>query len=91
MDTYMQEDRFWWMAFDYKGQLVNNWNPWCNANVLQCFLLLENDKNKLADAVYSTMVKKDHPIGGMLLEKCMIICNCCMTLREENCLCSRTL
>ena len=59
IDTYMQEDRFWWMAFDYKGQLVNNWNPWCNANVLQCFLLLENDKNKLADAVYRTMVSVD--------------------------------
>ena len=59
MDTYMREDRFWWMAFDYKGQLVNNWNPWCNANVLQCFLLLENDKDKLAQAVYRTMVSTD--------------------------------
>ena len=59
MDTYMRENRFWWMAFDYKGQLVNNWNPWCNANVLQCFLLLENDKDKVADAVYRTMVSTD--------------------------------
>lgn len=59
MDTYMRENRFWWMAFDYKGQLVNNWNPWCNANVLQCFLLLENDKDKLAEAVHRTMVSTD--------------------------------
>ena len=28
-------------------------------SVLQCFLLLENDKNKLADAVYRTMVSVD--------------------------------
>lgn len=60
LDTYMKEDRFWWMAFNYKpGTLVNNWNPWCNFNVLQCFLLLENDKEKLAEAVHRTMVSVD--------------------------------
>ncbi len=60
LDTYMKEDRFWWMAFNYKpGALVNNWNPWCNSNVLQCFLLLENDKETLAKAVYRTMVSVD--------------------------------
>ena len=48
------------MAFNYKpGTLVNNWNPWCNFNVLQCFLLLENDKEKLAEAVHRTMVSVD--------------------------------
>lgn len=60
LDTYMNEDRFWWMAFNYKpGALVNNWNPWCNFNVLQCFLLLEKDKDKLAKAVHRTMVSVD--------------------------------
>lgn len=60
LDPYMNEDRFWWMAFDYKpGTMVNNWNPWCNFNVLQCFLLLENDKDKLANAVYRTMISVD--------------------------------
>lgn len=60
LDTYMQEDRFWWMAFNLKpGGMVNNWNPWCNFNVLQCFLLLENDRNKLAEAVYRTMLSVD--------------------------------
>ena len=60
LNTYMNEDRFWWMAFNYKpGAMVNNWNPWCNFNVLQCFLLLENDKEKLAKAVYRTMVSVD--------------------------------
>ncbi|MDR0418853.1 MAG: heparinase II/III-family protein, partial [Prevotellaceae bacterium] len=60
MDTYMNEDRFWWMAFDLKpGATVNNWNPWCNSNVLQTFLLLENDRDKLAEAVYRTMASTD--------------------------------
>ena len=60
LDTYMNEDRFWWMAFDYKpGMMVNNWNPWCNFNVLQCFFLLEKDKDVLAEAVYRTMVSVD--------------------------------
>lgn len=60
LDTYMNEDRFWWMAFNYKpGTLVNNWNPWCNFNVLQCFLLLENDTETLVKAVHRTMVSVD--------------------------------
>ncbi|WP_106831618.1 heparinase II/III family protein [Parabacteroides pacaensis] len=60
MEPYMKEDRFWWMAFNLKpGGLVNNWNPWCNSNVLQCFLLLEQDKDNLAKAVYRTMVSVD--------------------------------
>jgi hypothetical protein len=71
LDTYMQEDRFWWMAFNLEpGGMVNNWNPWCNFNVLQCFLLLENDRDKLAEAVYRTMLSTDkfinytHTDGG---------------------------
>ena len=64
LDTYMNEDHFWWMAFNLKpGGLVNNWNPWCNFNVLQCFFLLENDRDKLAKAVYRTMTSVDHIIN----------------------------
>lgn len=60
LDTYMNVDRFWWMAINYKpGSLVNNWNPWCNSNVLQCFLLLEKDPEVLAKAVYRSMVSVD--------------------------------
>jgi len=60
LDAYMNDSSFWWMAFDYKsGMMVNNWNPWCNFNVLQTFFLLENDRDKLAEAVYRTMVSVD--------------------------------
>lgn len=62
---YMTEDRFWWMAFNAKDEktLVNNWNTWCNSNVLQCFLLLENDPEKLAKAMYRSMVSVDKYIN----------------------------
>jgi len=64
LDTYMNENHFWWMAFNLKpGGMVNNWNPWCNFNVLQCFFLLENDRDKLAKAVYRTMTSVDHFIN----------------------------
>jgi hypothetical protein len=53
LDPYMNNDHFWWMAVNYRpGMLVNNWNPWCNSNALMCFMLLENDKEMLAKAIY---------------------------------------
>jgi hypothetical protein len=60
LDTFANDHSFWWMAFDYTpGMLVNNWNPWCNFNVLQCLFLLENNPDKLAEGVYNTMVSVD--------------------------------
>lgn len=60
LDPYMQRSDFWWMVFDYKPDvLVNNWNPWCNFNALNCFLLLENNPDRLAEAVLRTMISTD--------------------------------
>lgn len=61
MDTYLaQGERFWWTGFREEGShTINNWNPWCNCNILQCFLLLEEDPDRLADAVYRTMQSVD--------------------------------
>ena len=60
LDPYMNNDREWWMAFQWKpGMIINNWNPWCNSNALQCFLLMENNKDKLAKAVYRSMQSVD--------------------------------
>lgn len=60
LDAFMNDSSFWWMAFNYEpGMMVNNWNPWCNFNVLQTFFLLENDRDKLAEAVFRTMVSVD--------------------------------
>lgn len=60
IDAYLNNNDFWWMAIDYKeGMMINNWNPWCNFNVLQTLLLMENDNNKLANGVWKTMISVD--------------------------------
>lgn len=38
LKPYMTNDSFWWMGRNYDGRMLNNWNPWCNSNVLMCFL-----------------------------------------------------
>jgi len=60
----MARSDYWWQAFHAKpGTLVNNWNPWCNSNVLACFLLMEENKDKLAAAVHRTMTSVDQFIN----------------------------
>lgn len=61
MDTYLAHaERFWWTGLrEDSNHTINNWNPWCNCNVLQCFLLLEDDPDRLADAVCRTMESVD--------------------------------
>lgn len=64
LEPYINRSDFRWMAFNATPETqVNNWNPWCNFNVLNCFLLLENDPDKLAEAVYRTMVSVDQFIN----------------------------
>lgn len=60
LQPYMERSDFWWQALNYKpGTLVNNWNPWCNFNVLTSFLLMEEDQQKLAAAVHRSMSSVD--------------------------------
>lgn len=59
LDPYMQRDDYWWQALNPTQKFVNNWNPWCNFNVLNCCLLLENNPQKLAQAVARTMQSVD--------------------------------
>ena len=64
LEPYMARSDFWWQALNYKpGMMVNNWNPWCNFNVLTCFLLLEENRDTLAAAVYRTMKSVDQFIN----------------------------
>lgn len=64
LEPYMSLDHFWWMGFKLSpSQVVNNWNVWCNSNVLQAFALMEADKDKLAKAVYKTMRSVDEFIN----------------------------
>lgn len=64
LEPYMNVNHFWWMGFELKpSQVVNNWNVWCNSNVLQAFALMEEDKDKLAKAVFKTMRSVDQFIN----------------------------
>ena len=64
LQPYMARNDYWWQALNNKpDQLVNNWNPWCNFNVLACFLLVEKNKDTLAAAVYKTMQSVDQFIN----------------------------
>ena len=64
IDTYADNGHFWWVALPYKpGALVNNWNPWCNSNVLLTTLLVEEDPDKRAAVVYKTMRSVDQFIN----------------------------
>lgn len=61
---YLSRSDYWWQALeDTPGRVVNNWNPWCNFNVLTCFLLLEEDPVQQAAGVYKTMQSTDQFIN----------------------------
>lgn len=60
LTPFLKRNDFWWMARNYKQDgLLNNWTPWCNANALLCFMLLEDNPDVLAKAVYLSMQSVD--------------------------------
>lgn len=59
LDPYLKNNSFGWMARNKKGSPQNNWNPWCNSNALLAFMLLEDNKETLTDAVYESMRSVD--------------------------------
>ena len=64
LEPYLERTDYWWQALqDKPGRLVNNWNPWCNFNVLTCFLLMEDDPVRKATGVFKTMQSTDQFIN----------------------------
>lgn len=60
LDAYLQREDFWWMGFNLKPwEILNNWNPWCNSNALLCFMLAENDNDRLFDGVWKSIRSVD--------------------------------
>ena len=59
LDPYLDVTNYkphWWLGFDLKpGAVINNWNPWCNADVIFCFLLIEEDQERLRKAVNQSL------------------------------------
>ena len=54
---FLTREDFWWQGF--RTSFVNNWNPWCNYNVLNCAMLIEEDKETISKIVKKTMQSVD--------------------------------
>jgi len=60
IQPYLDRNDMWWQGFELKGnQLINNWNPWCNFNVLTCLLLVEDNPDVQLAGIYKTMTSVD--------------------------------
>lgn len=63
LDPYLNPAEYkanWWLGFDIeKGRLLNNWTPWCNADVILCFLLMEKDPERLEQALKQSVRSVD--------------------------------
>ncbi len=57
LDPFYTRDDFRWMAL--KGNIVGNWNPYCNSHVLAVMLLSEDDQQKRIKGVYKVMTSLD--------------------------------
>lgn len=61
LDSYLERDDFWWMGFTGGNEngMLNNWTPWCTSNAILTFMLMENDKERLAQAVWKSIKSID--------------------------------
>ena len=59
---YFERTDFGYMGF--QGGRPNNWNPWVNLNMLNCFLLLEDDKDKKQAEVMKIIKSLDKFLNG---------------------------
>jgi hypothetical protein len=62
LDPYFERDDFGYMGF--KGGRPNNWNPWVNYNMLNCFLLIETDPVKKVAEVQKIINSLDKFLNG---------------------------
>lgn len=59
---YFTRNDFWYMGFN--GGRPNNWNPWINYNMLNCFLLIETDPSKKVAEVEKIIKSLDKFLNG---------------------------
>lgn len=60
IEPYLQRNDMWWLGFKLnENQLVNNWNPWCNFNVLTTILLIEDNTERRRKGVFKSMRSVD--------------------------------
>lgn len=61
IEPYLARDDYWWMGFS-DAKHINNWNPWCNGNMLICFLFMENDEAMRTAGIHKVMRSLDEYI-----------------------------
>lgn len=60
MDPYLDPQmKQWWMGGMVGARRLNNWSPYCTANVLSVFLLHEDDPERLVQALKQSVVTMD--------------------------------
>jgi hypothetical protein len=59
---YLNRNDFWYMGFN--GGRPNNWNPWINYNMLNCYLLIENDPERRYTAIEKILSSMDKFLNG---------------------------
>ena len=62
VNPYFERTDFGYMGF--KGGRPNNWNPWVNYNMLNCFLLLEEDPERKRAEVLKIINSLDKFLNG---------------------------
>ncbi|MBN2290547.1 MAG: heparinase II/III family protein, partial [Candidatus Glassbacteria bacterium] len=62
LDPAIERDDWPWMGFE--GGWVNNWNPWCNSNLLSPLLLLERQEARRAAGVHKILRSLDVFLGS---------------------------
>lgn len=65
LDPFLERDDLNWMGFLPEFSRPNNWNPWCNSNVLICFMLLENDPVRLSAALEKCIRSLDRYLDSL--------------------------
>lgn len=62
LNPYFEHDDFKYMGF--RGGRPNNWNPWVNYNMLNCFLLMESDPVRKVAEVDKIVRSLDNFLNG---------------------------
>jgi hypothetical protein len=62
LNPYFERNDFWYQGFS--GGRPNNWNPWINYNMLNCYLLIEDDPARKIAAVEKIINSLDKFLNG---------------------------
>jgi hypothetical protein len=61
LDPYLDTNEHFvqfWMGYDPK-KMLNNWTPWCTAETMTCFFLMEKDPARLQAAIDQSIMSVD--------------------------------